>query len=429
MSAMPSASPLSLRRRKRRGGLHVLATLRVALRALWRNKMRSFLTTLGIIIGVGAVIAMMAIGAGAKAQVEAAFSAMGTNLLIVMSGSTTAGGVRGGFGSQPTLTWDDLAAIRTEVPSVKAAAPQLRSNQSIVGEESNWTTQVIGTSPEYFEIRSWPMALGAAFTQSDIDSGAKVVVLGQTVVEKLFGASSDPIGQTVRIAGKPFEVVGVAGRKGQSAQGQDYDDTAFIPMTTFAQNIQGGLTKYIPGNIYVAATSAETTTRAQADITSLLRDRHRIGQRADDDFSIRNLTEIAGAQAEGTETMTTLLASVAAVSLLVGGIGIMNIMLVSVTERTREIGVRMAIGAKPRNILLQFLIEALALAMMGGVIGVALGVGIARWLASRFGWPMLVQPDVIAVSFAFSAFVGVVFGLYPARKASRLDPIDALRFE
>jgi putative ABC transport system permease protein len=416
-------------KRKRRRGLNLFATLRVALRALWRNKMRSFLTTLGIIIGVGAVIAMMAIGAGAKAQVEAAFSAMGTNLLIVMSGSTSSGGVRGGFGSQPTLTWDDLQAIRSEVPSVKAAAPQLRTSQSVVGEEANWTTTVIGTTPEYFEIRNWPMSLGAALTQGDVDSGAKVVVLGLTVVEKLFGPSSDPVGQTVRIGGKPFEIVGVAGRKGQSAQGQDYDDTVFIPTTTFAQNIQGGLTKYIPGTIVVAASSADATGRAQRDITSLLRDRHRIGLRAEDDFSIRNLAEIAGAQQEGTETMTTLLASVAAVSLLVGGIGIMNIMLVSVTERTREIGVRMAIGAKPRVILLQFLIEALVLAMMGGVLGVTLGVGTARWLAGRFGWPMLLQLDVIAVSFAFSAFVGVVFGLYPAYKASRLDPIDALRFE
>ena len=420
---------MSAAQRKRRGGFSVFSALRVALRALLRNKMRSFLTTLGIIIGVGAVIAMMAIGAGAKAQVEAAFSAMGTNLLIVMSGSTSAGGVRGGFGSQPTLTWDDLQAIRTEIPSVKAAAPQLRSSQSVVGEEANWTTQVIGTTPEYFEIRVWPMTLGAALTQSDVDSGAKVVVLGQTVVEKLFGPSSDPVGQTVRIGGKPFQVVGVAAKKGQSAQGQDYDDTAFIPMTTFAQNIQGGLTKYIPGQIFVAASSAEATSRAQRDIAALLRDRHRIGLRAEDDFSIRNLAEIAGAQQEGTETMTTLLASVAAVSLLVGGIGIMNIMLVSVTERTREIGVRMAIGAKPKAILLQFLIEALVLAMLGGALGVAIGAGTAKWLATRFGWPMWVEPEVIFVSFAFSAFVGIAFGMYPAYKASRLDPIEALRFE
>lgn len=273
------------------------------------------------------------------------------------------------------------------------------------------------------------MALGAAFTQSDVDGGAKVVVLGQTVVDKLFGPNADPIGQNVRIAGKPFAVIGVAAKKGQSAQGQDYDDTLFIPMTTFAQNIQGGLTKYLSGQIYVAAMSSDATSRAQKDVSSLLRDRHRIGPRADDDFSIRNLSEIAGAQAEGADTMTSLLASVAAVSLLVGGIGIMNIMLVSVTERTREIGVRMAIGAKPRNILLQFLIEALVLSMAGGLLGVALGVGVAQYLASKFNWPTLIQPDVIGISVAFSAFVGIVFGLFPARKASKLDPIDALRFE
>ncbi len=404
-------------------------TLRVALRALWRNKMRSFLTTLGIIIGVGAVIAMMAIGAGAKSQVEAAFAAMGTNLLIILPGSTSQGGVSGGFGSMPTLTWDDLTAIRTEVPTVKRAAPAMRSNQSIIGEELNWTTSITGTTPEYFEVRSWPVALGAAFTQADVDGGTKVVVLGQTVVDKVFGPNANPVGQNVRIRNIPFQIIGVAAKKGQSATGQDYDDAAFIPVTTFGQKIQGGLSKYITGQVFVEATSADTTSRALTDISALLRDRHHIAPGADDDFSIRNLSEIAGAQQQGTDTMTTLLASVAAVSLLVGGIGIMNIMLVSVTERTREIGVRMALGAKPRNILLQFLIEALMLSIAGGLIGVALGVGTATWLAARFKWPMLIQPNVIIVSVAFSAFVGVVFGLYPARKASQLDPIDALRFE
>jgi putative ABC transport system permease protein len=406
-----------------------IVTILVAFRAVLRNKMRSFLTTLGIIIGVAAVIAMMAIGAGAKAQVEQAFAAMGTNLIIIMPGASTSGGSFGGYGSMPTLTWDDLTAIRTQVPSVKTAAPQLRSNQSLVSEELNWTTQVVGTTSDYFDLRSWAIASGNLFTQPDVDGGAKVVVLGQTVVERLFGASSNPVGQSVRIGKSPFTVVGVLARKGQSPMGQDYDDSAYIPFTTFAQRIQGGLGKFLTGQIYVQSTSSGTTTRTMNDVKALLRERHHLAAGAEDDFSIRNLAELASAQQQGTETMTTLLASVAAVSLLVGGIGIMNIMLVSVTERTREIGLRMAIGAKPRTILLQFLVEALVLSLAGGLIGVTLGVGTATWLAGKFGWPMQIQVDVISVSVIFSAFVGIVFGLYPARKASQLDPIDALRYE
>jgi putative ABC transport system permease protein len=410
--------------------MNPFVTLSVALRAIQRNMMRSFLTTLGIIIGVAAVIAMMAIGAGAKSQVEQAFAAMGTNLLIVLPGSTTAGGSFGGFGSMPTLTWDDLAAVKSEVATVKAVAPSLRSNQSLVGEEMNWTSSVTGTTPEYFDIRNWPASQGAIFTQADVDAGNKVIVLGQTVVSRLYGSpTANPVGQTIRVGNTPFSVVGVASKKGQSATGQDYDDAAFIPATTFAHRIQGGLGKFMSGQMYVQAMSSETTNRALEDIRTLLRDRHHIAPGADDDFSIRNLAEIAGAQAQGTETMTTLLASVAAVSLLVGGIGIMNIMLVSVTERTREIGIRMAIGAKPGSILLQFLIEALVLSIAGGLLGVALGVGVAAYLAGKFKWPMLIQVDVIVISVAFSAAVGVVFGLYPARKASQLDPIDALRYE
>jgi putative ABC transport system permease protein len=404
-------------------------TLRVSLRAILRNKLRSFLTTLGIVIGVAAVIAMMAIGAGAKEQVEEAFAKMGTNILIILPGSTRSSGVHGGYGSMPTLTWDDLAAIRTEVATVKAAAPSLRSSMAVVSEEQNWTTGVTGTSPEYFDIRNWPVALGAAFTQADVDAGTKVIVLGQTVVDKLYGPNTDPVGQMVRVGSTPFQVVGVASRKGQSATGQDYDDAAFIPFSTFAHKVQGGLGKFLQGQIMVEATSSETTGRAQEDITTLLRERHHIMAGDDDDFSIRNLSEIADARQQGTQTMTLLLASVAAVSLLVGGIGIMNIMLVSVTERTREIGIRMAVGAEPHHILTQFLIEALSLSVAGGLIGVAAGVGTAAWLAKRFHWPVLIQPDVIAVSVGFSALVGIVFGLYPAQKASQLDPIDALRFE
>ena len=409
--------------------MNPFVTLRIALRAVLRNKMRSFLTTLGIIIGVGAVIAMMAIGAGAKAQVEQAFAAMGTNLLIVLPGSSSTGGSKGGFGSQPTITWDDLAAVKSDIGTVKAVAPSLRATQSIVSDELNWTTSITGTTPEYFEIRSWPIEQGAPFTHADVDAGTKVIVLGATVVSKLYGPTANPVGQTVRVGNTPFTVVGVASKKGQSATGQDFDDAAFIPSSTFARRIQGGLGKYMNGQMYVQATSSETTTRALEDIRALLRDRHKIPASGEDDFSIRNLAEIAGAQAQGTDTMTTLLASVAAVSLVVGGIGIMNIMLVSVTERTREIGIRMAIGAKPASILLQFLIEALVLSIAGGLLGAALGVGVATYLASKFAWPMAIQVDVIVVSVAFSALVGIVFGLYPARKASQLDPIDALRYE
>ena len=406
-----------------------LETLRVALRALLRNKMRSFLTVLGIIIGVGAVIAMVAIGEGAKARVEESFASMGSNLLIVMPGSTSASGARGGFGSMPTLTWDDLRAIRSEVSSVRYAAAQLRTNAQLQSEDQNWSTTVTGTSPEYFLIRSWKAATGRSLMDSDVETSAKVVVLGQTVVDKLFGPSADPLGQSVRIKNIPFEVVGVLTKKGQSPMGQDYDDGVFVPQSTFQSKIQGGLQKFLSGTIFVGATSTDATARAEEQISGLLRDRHRLGSSGEDDFSVRNLTEMANAQQEGTKTLTTLLASIAAVSLLVGGIGIMNIMLVSVTERTREIGVRMAVGATPLNIMLQFLVEALTLAVAGGLIGVALGVFAAGRLAAKFGWPTLVRPDIVVISVCFSGLVGVVFGLYPARKASQLDPIDALRYE
>ncbi len=406
-----------------------LQTLRVALRALARNKLRSFLTTLGMVIGVSAVIAMVAIGDGAKSRVEQTFAAMGSNMLIILPGTTTAGGAQGGFGSMPTLTWEDLKAIQTEVPTVRWAAPTLRATAQVLSEDQNWTTSVSGTTPEYFQIRTWLVARGSPISQSDVDAGTKVAVLGQTVVDKLFGPSADPVGQQVRIKNIPFTVVGVLAKKGQSPMGQDYDDAVFTPVSTFRQKIQGGLGNYIAGVVFVGATSADATSRAQAQIKSLLRDRHHLQQGTDDDFSIRNLTELASAQQEGTRTLTTLLAAIAAVSLLVGGIGIMNILLVSVTERTREIGVRMAVGAKGRDILLQFLVEALALAVAGGIIGIILGLGAAWRLAATFGWPVLVRPDVIVIAVGFSGIVGVGFGLYPARKASKLDPIQALRFE
>jgi putative ABC transport system permease protein len=409
--------------------VNLVQTLPVALRALLRNKTRSFLTTLGVVIGVASVISMVAIGEGAKSGVEKVFAAMGTNLLMVMSGSTTSGGVMGGFGSMPTLTWDDLAAIKTEVPSVRTAAPQLNTRASIVGEEANWNTQITGTTPEYFGIRSWTIGRGSLLTESDIETGNKVIVLGQTVADKLFGPNVDAVGQTVRVRAIPFIVVGVLAQKGQSPMGQDYDDAAFIPVSTYQAKIQGGLQKFIAGIIVVSAVSATDTNRAQRAIEGLLRDRHHVSQGNDDDFQIRNLAEIAAAQQQGTQTLTTLLAAIAIVSLVVGGIGIMNIMLVSVTERTREIGVRMAVGAKPWHILAQFLVEAVSLSMMGGVIGVALGTGVATALSQRLGWALVLRPDIAIVSVAFTAFVGVAFGLYPAHKASQLDPIDALRAE
>jgi putative ABC transport system permease protein len=409
--------------------MNPIAILRVAVRALLRNKMRSFLTTLGIIIGIAAVIAMVAIGEGAKTRVEEAFASMGTNLLIVMPGSSMASGARGGFGSQPTITWDDVKAIQNEVPVVRYVAPQLNTKGQVLSEEQNWGTSITGTTPEYFLIRSWKPSHGDLFTQSDIDGGTKVVVLGQTVVDKLWGANANPVGQMIRINNIPFNVAGVLEKKGQSPMGQDYDDAVFVPWTTYEQKIKSGLKKFMNGILAVSTTTPQTTATGETQITNLLRDRHHIAPGQDDDFSIRNLTEMASAQAQGTETMTTLLFFIALVSLVVGGIGIMNIMLVSVTERTREIGVRMAVGAKPKNILAQFLVEALTLSLMGGLIGVALGVTVAGLLARSFHWAMIIRPDIVVVSVASSAAVGIVFGLYPAQKASRLDPIEALRYE
>ncbi len=409
--------------------MNPMATTKVAIRALLRNKLRSLLTTLGIIVGVGAVIAMVALGEGAKARMEQTFNQMGTNLLVVVPGSSQSGGVRGGFGSQPTITWDDLDAIRTQVPSLRSAAPQLMTGQQVASEGQNWFTQIIGTTPEFFEIRRWTVVHGELFGQPEVDGGAKLVVLGQTVVEKLFGEGADPVGLAVRIKNVPFTIAGVLVRKGQSPFGQDYDDTAIIPASTFAAKIQGGLSGFLSGQILVSAASSDSTARAQQQITDLLRQRHRLAPGVEDDFNIRNLADIASAQQDSTRTLTILLASIAAVSLVVGGIGIMNIMLVSVTERMREIGVRMAVGAKRRHILAQFLVEALAFSVIGGILGVALGVLAAQRMSVSFGWPTLVRLDIIAISVGFSAAVGIVFGLYPARKASRLDPIEALRYE
>jgi len=409
--------------------VNLLETILVATRALLRNKIRSFLTTLGIIIGVGAVIAMFAMGEGSQASVQEAIASMGTNILIVLSGSSQGGGARGGFGSMPTLTWEDLKAIQTEVPTVRYAVPNVGGNAQIMSEDQNWSTRITGTMPDYFLIRNWPVALGSPLTQTDVDLGSKVVVLGQTVVDKLFGPSANPVGQSVRINNIPFTIIGVAAKKGQSPVGQDYDDTAFIPVTTFEAKIRKGLGKFINGIIFVGAVSASSTPQAEKQISELLRDRHHIGPGAEDDFNIRNLSEIANTQEQAAATGAKLLLGIALVSLVVGGIGIMNIMLVSVTERTREIGVRMAIGARPKDILAQFLIEALTLSTVGGLLGIAVGLIGGQRLTSQWGWHMTIQPLVIAVAVISSAAVGIVFGLYPARKASLLDPIDALRYE
>jgi putative ABC transport system permease protein len=406
-----------------------LVSLRIAVRAILRHKMRSFLTTLGIMIGVAAVIAVVAIGEGAKARVEETFSAMGTNLLVLLPGSFGGGGMRGGFGSASTLTWDDLAAIRGQVTSVTHVAPTSRSSVSLVSDQQNWTTQIFGTTSEYFAIRNWHVARGSLFVDNEAERSAKVVVLGRTVAEMLFDPGTEPIGQIVRIKQAPFQVIGILESKGQSPMGQDYDDGVFVPIKAYQTKIQGGLQKYVAGEVFVSAASAGDTSSVEAQITALLRERHRIVPPKSDDFSVRNLEEFASAQQESTKTLTLLLACIAAISLLVGGIGIMNIMLVSVTERTREIGVRMAVGAKAWHILAQFLAESLVLSMAGGVIGVVLGLGIARRLAMQFEWPLLIRPDVIVLAVGFSAVVGVVFGLYPASRASELDPIEALRYE
>ncbi|HLG21970.1 MAG TPA: ABC transporter permease [Candidatus Manganitrophaceae bacterium] len=405
--------------------MNPLIAFKVAVRALARNTMRSALTMLGIIIGVGAVIAMIAVGQGAKAQVEAQIASIGSNMLMVFPGSTTQAGVRAGAGTASTLTEEDARAIEKELSAARLAAPSLRTVAQVVSANQNWSTAVTGSVPSFFIVRDWPMESGSPFTQSDVDGATKVAVLGKTVGANLFGAQ-DPVGEIIRIRNIPFKVVGVLAPKGQSAMGQDQDDTVIIPISTLQKRIMG--VTHI-GAILVSANSPQETVVAEEQIRLLLRQRHRIPPGQDDDFSVRNMADIATAAEESSRVMTLLLGSIASVSLIVGGIGIMNIMLVSVTERTREIGVRMAVGARGRDILLQFLMEAVVLSLMGGLLGAAIGVAGSKVISVFVQWPTIVSPGSIVLAFAFSILIGIFFGLYPARRAASLNPIEALRYE
>jgi putative ABC transport system permease protein len=405
--------------------MRYLVILKVAFRALRRNKLRTALTMLGIIIGVGAVIAMVGIGNGAKAQVQARIAALGQNVIQVFSGSITRGGVHSGFGGAGTLTVEDAQAIEREVPGVVAVSPEVRSGAQIMAGNNNWSTSIMGESVSYLSIRQWDLADGTMFSDLDVRAAAKVCVLGKTTADNLF-PEDDPVGKNIRIRNVPVKVLGVLRPKGASMFGSDQDDVVLVPYTTGMKRFAGVTTLR---SILVQATSLEQIDQVQTAIGELLRQRHRIQPGAEDDFILRNQQEIAETMSATTEVMTALLAAIASVSLLVGGIGIMNIMLVSVTERTREIGIRMAVGARGRDILLQFLIEAVVLSSTGGLLGILLGVGGARLITLIKEWPTVVSPESVMIAFAFSAAVGVFFGFYPARKASQLDPIDALRYE
>ena len=405
--------------------MRIGSTVNVAFRALRRNKLRSFLTALGIIIGVAAVIAMVGIGNGAKAQVEAQIASLGENVILIFSGSTTASGIRTGWGNAGTLKIEDAEAIRREVPGVVAVSEEIRSTTQVAAGNQNWLTQVLGESADYLDIRQWQLADGASFTPQDVRSANKVCVIGRTTASQVFG-NDDPVGQVLRIKNVPFVVTGVLTPKGLSAQGSDQDDVVIMPYTSAMKRVVGGTTLR---SINVQVGDARQLPAAQQQIISLLRQRHNIRAGKDDDFTVRGQQEIADMATAQSKTMTVLLGAIAGVSLIVGGIGIMNIMLVSVTERTREIGVRLAVGAHGRDILSQFLIEAVALSSVGGIIGIAFGVGASKVLSVYQNWPTLISLSSIIVSFLFSAAVGIFFGFYPARKAAALDPIEALRYE
>jgi putative ABC transport system permease protein len=408
----------------------ILPAMKIAFRALQINKMRSALTMLGIIIGVGAVIAMVAVGAGASERIKDQIASIGSNVIMVMPGSITASGIRLGSGFATTLTMDDAKAIGRDCPSVQAVAPTSRAGAQVVYGNNNWATSIQGTTPDYLLIRDVGIQSGAPFTQQDVDADAKMALVGQTVVDNLFNGE-DPVGQVIRIKHVPFTVVGTLVPKGQSPTGQDQDDLIIVPITTAQKKIIGvnQARANSVGSLIVQARGPQAIQSAQNEMRSVLRQRHRLQATQDDDFTIRNLEEVFKAQETSSHVMSILLAAIASVSLIVGGIGIMNIMLVSVTERTREIGLRQAVGAKTKDILTQFLVEAVTLSVLGGIVGIILGI-IASKLISIFAeWSTLVSPGAILLAFVFSALVGVFFGFYPARKAALLDPIDALRYE
>jgi ABC-type antimicrobial peptide transport system permease subunit len=410
--------------------MNFLAAVRSALRALAANTLRSILTMLGIIIGVAAVITMIAVGRGATERVQEQMKGLGSNIMLVLPGGATAAGVRQGAQTRSRLTEEDAAAIAREVPEVQVAAPSSRSTGQVVANNANWGTTIFGTTNDYLEAREWPLLAGRLFEEGEIAGSAKVAIIGQTVAQELFG-EMDPIDQVVRVKNVPVTIVGVLSRKGQNAMGQDQDDTLIIPISTFRNRVQGGT----PGNvkrvwsISVKVREGQSMKAAEENIRELLRQRFKVQPGGDDTFTIRNLTEILQAQEESSRVMTLLLAAVAGISLIIGGIGIMNIMLVSVTERTREIGLRMAVGARGRDILTQFLVEAVTLSLIGGAIGVLLGA-LATWGVGSFaGWQVSMTAASVVLAAGFSGFVGVFFGYYPARRASKLLPIAALRYE
>jgi putative ABC transport system permease protein len=408
--------------------MNLLQTLKIALRALRTNKMRSFLTMLGIIIGIAAVIAMMAVGSGASYVISQQIASIGSNIILVIPGSTTSGGLRAGAGGAQTLTSDDVKAIQAECPSVETAAPTVRSSGPVVYGNMNWSTVIMGTTPELFEIREWSVVNGRSMGQQDADGAAKVCLLGETVAENLFGGD-DPVGKIIRIKKVPFTVIGVLEHKGQSPQGQDQDDTVFVPLRTAQRNLVRSQFTNSVGAVMVKARSEALLDKAEQEIQSLLNQRHRITNGKEPDYSTRNLSEILAVAEQSSKAMSLLLGAVASISLIVGGIGIMNIMLVSVTERTREIGIRMAIGARRNDILMQFMTEAVLLTMIGGVIGICMGAGGAMMVSKMLEWPTLISIQSVSIAFIFSAAVGIFFGFYPARKAAQLNPIDALRYE